>query len=59
MINLRARCSRTPPEKYWHLRYIGLSDLKEDRARGAMVRSYIDCLTSSNLKDFLQAMGFQ
>ena len=30
-----------------------------DKERKAMVRTFIDCLTSSNLNDYLQAIGFK
>ena len=42
-----------------HLRYLGQTDFKMDKERKAMVRTYIDCLTSPNLNDYLQALGFK
>lgn len=59
LISLRARCSRNQPGSFWHLKYVGLTDTKEDKMRGSMVRSYIDCITSANLPEYLQALGFK
>lgn len=58
-VNLRARCVRNSPDvQNCHLRYVGHTDFKIDKEKKAMVRTYIDCLTSSNLNEYLQALGF-
>lgn len=60
-VSLRARCVRNSPGsdiQNCHLRYLGHTDLKIDKEKKAMVRTYIDCLTSSNLNEYLQALGF-
>jgi hypothetical protein len=44
--------------QHFHLRYFGHTDLNIDREKKAMVRTYIDCLTSPNLNEYLQAIGF-
>ena len=59
-ITVRARSNRPQePGQHCHLRYLGQTDLKMDKERKAMVRTFIDCLTSSNLNDYLQAIGFK
>jgi hypothetical protein len=45
--------------QHCHLRYFGNSDPNIDREKKAMVRTYIDCLTSPNLIEYLQAIGFK
>lgn len=60
-VSLRARCNRNNAiggVQNCHLRYLGHTDFKIDKEKKAMVRSYIDCLTSSNLNEYLQALGF-
>lgn len=68
IINLKARCSKIPVNQCWHLRYTGQTDLKEDKSKASMIRSYIDCITlginqTSNvnvsLYDYLQSIGFK
>ena len=60
-VNLRARCVRSPSDgaQNCHLRYLGHTDMKIDKERKAMARTYIDCLTSPNLNEYLQAIGFK
>lgn len=59
IVSLRARSMRNPAESSnCHLRYIGMTDSKVDRDRKTMVRTYIDCLTSANLNEYLQTIGF-
>ena len=62
-MNLRARAVRnsagTTDIQNCHLRYVGHTDFKIDKEKKAMVRTYIDCLTSSNLNEYLQALGFK
>ena len=59
-VSLRSRCVRpSSPGDHCHLRYLGHTDLKIDKEKKAMVRTYIDCLTSSNLNDYLKALGFK
>ena len=65
MTTLRARSVRNPTavaptdHTHCHLRYLGQLDLKLDRERKAMVRSYMDCLTSANLNEYLQSIGMK
>jgi mediator of RNA polymerase II transcription subunit 18 len=69
IINLKARCNKIPQnpinQQCWHLRYTGQTDLKEDKSKASMIRSYIDCITlngnnnvNANLYEYLQSIGF-
>lgn len=63
-VSLRGRCIRPSPNdinviQHCHLRYFGQSDPNIDREKKAMVRTYIDCLTSPNLNEYLQTIGFR
>ena len=58
-ISLKARSTRNLQDGFCHLRYVGNSDLKTDREKKAMVRTYIDCLTSANLNEYLSILGFK
>jgi hypothetical protein len=61
-VTLRSRCNRNQTDSLsnsnYHLRYIGQTDMKIDRERKTMARTFIDCLTSSNVNDYLQTIGF-
>ena len=61
-VSLRARCIKPRTQndlvQHFHLRYFGQSDPNIDRDKKAMVRTYIDCLTSPNLLEYLQTIGF-
>ncbi len=63
-IILRARINKDKntvdgSAQYCHLRYCGQTDIKLDRERKAMSRSYIDCLTTINLNEYLLAIGMK
>lgn len=57
-MTLRARKVGSPPDsvQHCHLKYVGSIDYKTDKV---MVRTYNDCLTSSNLDEYLLALGFK
>jgi hypothetical protein len=61
LVTLRARNVRNTVDglQHSHLRYVGQNDLKLDKERKSMVRTYIDCLASPNLNDYLQMIGFK
>ncbi|XP_055901139.1 mediator of RNA polymerase II transcription subunit 18-like isoform X2 [Biomphalaria glabrata] len=57
-VSFRVRHALDDPEAPDHIRYIGQAELG-DRARPTLVRACLDVACSSNVREFLQEMGFK
>ncbi|KAH9519319.1 Mediator of RNA polymerase II transcription subunit 18 [Bulinus truncatus] len=57
-VSFRVRHALDDPEAPDHIRYIGQPEMG-DRARQTLVRACLDVACSSNVREFLQEMGFR